>query len=394
LKTAKLRLTNPGLIGARVPLRSPRFAVKVSWIVATLLDWFHANARDLPWRRTSDPYAIWVSEIMLQQTQVSTVIPYWERWMRLLPNINRLAEADLQTLYKLWEGLGYYTRLRNLQKAAQVVMAHHHGQFPKNFDAILELPGVGPYTAGAICSIAFNEPHPILDGNVIRVLTRCFGIREDPHAIATKNRLWALARQLVQHAARVEAGARRNCSDLNQSLMELGALVCTAKRPLCSLCPLRTGCVAFRQGRVSQLPKLSPRVTITQRRFVAMVARHDNRFLVRQRPSGGVNANLWEFPNMEVTVSLAHESPAESALAILGNKSAHLKPICTIKHSITRYRITLEVFGLTIGSPRQITNGGGKWLPVDDLHKLPFASAHKKILAYLGSDSFRSRSIL
>src|SRR5262249_4034926 len=145
---------------------------KIAAIVRKLLKWFSGNARDLPWRRRTDPYAIWISEIMLQQTQVRTVIPFWERWMRTLPSIQSLAEADQQTLHKLWEGLGYYTRVRNLHKAARVITARHGGRFPEHFEDVLALPGIGPYTAGAICSIAFNQPRPVLDGNVIRVLTR------------------------------------------------------------------------------------------------------------------------------------------------------------------------------------------------------------------------------
>ena len=155
-------------------------AKKIQKIVSELLDWFKTNARDLPWRRTQDPYAIWVSEIMLQQTQVKTVLPFWERWMRELPNIKAVANTNSHKIHKLWEGLGYYTRVRNLQKAAQMILEKHGGKFPETFDEILALPGIGRYTAGAISSIAFNQPMPILDGNVIRVLTRIFGIDKDP----------------------------------------------------------------------------------------------------------------------------------------------------------------------------------------------------------------------
>ena len=172
-------------------------------IVRELLAWFGRCARDLPWRRTRDPYAVWVSEIMLQQTQVKTVWPYWERWMRALPTIGALAEARPVRIHKLWEGLGYYTRVRNMQRAAQVIVGQHGGRFPEDFDAVLALPGIGRYTAGAICSIAFNQAKPVLDGNVIRVLTRLFGVGGDPRAKATNARLWALAEELVQCAARV-----------------------------------------------------------------------------------------------------------------------------------------------------------------------------------------------
>jgi A/G-specific adenine glycosylase len=173
---------------------------KVDSIIAILLKWFAANARDLPWRRTRDPYAIWVSEIMLQQTQVKTVIPYWERWMRELPTIESLAHASAGKIHKLWEGLGYYTRVRNLQKGAQQITIEHSGKFPKTFDDVLALPGIGRYTAGAICSIAFNRPRAILDGNVVRVLTRIFGIATDPREKETNAQLWRLAEELVTHA--------------------------------------------------------------------------------------------------------------------------------------------------------------------------------------------------
>ena len=178
-------------------------------IARKLLAWFSKNARDLPWRRTQDPYAIWVSEIMLQQTQVKTVLPYWERWMRALATVEALAEASPQQIHKLWEGLGYYTRVRNMQRAAQVVIKKYGGEFPREFDAVLALPGIGRYTAGAICSIAFNQPTPILDGNVIRVLTRLFGIKGDPREKKTNAKLWQIAEDLVKSAQYQNRSSRR-----------------------------------------------------------------------------------------------------------------------------------------------------------------------------------------
>src|ERR1017187_4709307 len=173
---------------------------KSSRLVPAFLDWFAQNARDLPWRRTRDPYAIWVSEIMLQQTQVKTVIPYWKRWMQELPTVKAATDASPDKIHKLWEGLGYYTRVRNLQKAARQIVEKHDGKFPDNFDDVLALPGIGRYTAGAICSIAFNQPTPILDGNVIRVLTRVFGIAKNPREKKTNAKLWQLAEELVGRA--------------------------------------------------------------------------------------------------------------------------------------------------------------------------------------------------
>src|SRR5437867_10485667 len=181
-------------------------------LVIPLLKWFCRNARDLPWRHTRDPYAIWVSEIMLQQTQVKTVIPYWQRWMAELPAIAALAKATPERVLKLWEGLGYYTRARNLQAAAQLIMAEHGGRFPRELPQVLALPGVGRYTAGAICSIAFNQPAPILDGNVVRLLTRLFGIQENPRQPAANAQLWALAEQLVGGVAKGRHDGDRNCS--------------------------------------------------------------------------------------------------------------------------------------------------------------------------------------
>jgi A/G-specific adenine glycosylase len=342
-------------------------------IAQSLLGWFARSARELPWRRTRDPYAIWVSEIMLQQTQVKTVVPYWQRWMRALPDMAAVARAKPERLHKLWEGLGYYARVRNLQKAAQLIVEKHGGTFPEEFEQVLELPGIGRYTAGAICSIAFNQPKPILDGNVVRVLTRLFGVAGNPRGKENNQRLWRISEELVRQAAKP--------SDLNQSLMELGALVCTPREPRCGVCPVAVHCVAYRQGRVQELPSLGQRVRATPRRFVAFVARRRGRLLVRQRPAGVVNAHLWEFPNAEL-------GPDDSGLRraarrVLGLTPKTLQPLCVIKHSITRYRITLEV--LRVGSDRASGAGPakGQWMNRKELSQLAFASAHKKILRHL-----------
>ena len=228
---------------------------------------------------------------MLQQTQVKTVIPFWNRWLRELPTIEAAANAPSEKIHKLWEGLGYYTRVRNLQKAAQIIVAQHRSgvsaerrklaeikkcgflpkvaTFPKSFNDVLALPGIGRYTAGAICSIAFNQPTPILDGNVIRVFTRIFGIGENPKVKQTNSRLWQLAEKLVRHADKVAQASRlrgqagslpyfkNSCSRLNQSLMELGALVCTPRNPQCLICPVKKNCVAFAENRTEELPILA-----------------------------------------------------------------------------------------------------------------------------------------
>lgn len=364
-------------------------------IVQRLLEWFARNARPLPWRRTRDPYAIWVSEIMLQQTQVKTVLPYWERWMRALPDLAALAKAKPHKLHKLWEGLGYYTRVRNLQRAAQLIVAQHGGRLPNDFAVLLALPGIGRYTAGAICSIAFDQPQPILDGNVIRVLTRLFGIAGDPRERETNAQLWQLAQDLVLRAAETDARttscphatrdthhASRPCSQFNQSLMELGALICTPRLPQCRVCPIAKGCTAYREDRVHEFPRLSRRPRATPRRFAAFVAQKRSRFLVRQRPEGGVNAHLWEFPNQELS---PHDPDVKGAAdRALGVRPRTLEPLATIKHSITRYRITLEAYQVPAREAARIpATTEGRWLGRSRLRQLAFTSAHNQILRRL-----------
>jgi A/G-specific adenine glycosylase len=353
---------------------------------------------------------------MLQQTQVKTVIPYWERWMRELPTIESLAKASPDKIHKLWEGLGYYTRVRNMQKAAQEIVSQRRRrgdesqinsksetphvvsyEFPNNFNDVLALPGIGRYTAGAICSIAFNQPTPILDGNVIRVLTRVFGVAENPREKNTNAHLWNLAEQLVVHATRNTQHASP-CSHLNQSLMELGALICTPRDPKCPACPISKRCFAFQNNRVGEFPNLDKRPTATTRRFAAFVVENRGKFLVRQRPEGVVNAHLWEFPNVELNGEPLN--PSAAARKLLGFTPKDIKPLCTIKHSITRYRITVEAFraeappALKVGKScrsapssrhARLARDETRWLSLSELHKLSFPSAHKKILKAVGT---------
>ena len=352
----------------------------IAALVPALLEWFTTNARALPWRKTHDPYAVWVSEIMLQQTQVKTVIPYWERWLRELPDLAALAAAPAAKVLKLWEGLGYYSRARNLQQAAQLIVEKFGGRFPRAFPDLLALPGVGRYTAGAIASIAYNQPAPILDGNVMRVLTRLFGIGGDPRGKATNQQLWALATHLVEHAANLPSSARiRACSRLNQSLMELGALLCTPRQPACPVCPARQLCVAHRERRTQELPALAPRAVTTARRFVAFVIARGDRHLVQQRPTGVINAGLWEFPNLE----LAPEARLPPIVKLTPDRAIRTTTrLGSLTHSITRYRITVEIFRAELladsAQPHE------RWASAAELEELAFTSAHRKIVARLG----------
>ncbi len=344
-----------------------------------MLKWYRANARDLPWRRTSRPYAIWVSEIMLQQTQVATVIPYWNRWMKELPSIRSLANAGEDKVLKLWEGLGYYRRARNLQKGARVILDQFAGRFPKRLEDVLKLPGVGRYTAGAICSIAFNRPTPIVDGNVIRVLTRVYGIDSDPKDKATNEQLWTIAEELVVAAEAMQRGDLRDCSDFNQSLMELGAMICAPTAPLCEACPLRQLCVARRDGSQAQLPNLKKNAAATPRRFKAFIIESNGRFLVRQRPADAVNGGFWEFPNFEPDIEAPPRLPEHEPPT----------PFCVIRHSITRYRITVEAVrarSFSRARPRK----NEVWKSIDELDQLALTSAHRKILGKLVETTSRA----
>ncbi len=328
---------------------------KANRLVPRLLDWYGDNARKLPWRRTRNPYAIWVSEIMLQQTQVVTVIPYWKRWMHSLPTLQKLARAKPERVLKLWEGLGYYSRARNLQAAAKEIIKNHDGQFPRDPETIRTLPGIGRYTTGAISSIAFSLPEPIVDGNVIRILTRIFGIRENPKGKATHDHLWSLAEMLVTKAS--------DCSALNQSLMELGATVCTPRQPNCAACPVAHSCVARRENAIPSIPTKGDRTRYEDKQIDVFIVTRGDRYLVQKRPTNGVNADFWEFPNSDS-----------------GNKFSSKKngpPFASVRHSITRYRIQLNAHLINE------KHGKGTWCTLKEIRSLPFTSAHLKLLKKL-----------
>jgi A/G-specific adenine glycosylase len=268
-----------------------------------LLDWYAANKRDLPWRRDRDPYRIWVSEVMLQQTRVDTVIPYYERFMRRFPTIRDLAEAPEEEVLKLWEGLGYYSRARNLQVGARQVVERHGGVVPDNKAALSALKGIGPYTAGAILSIAFDKPEPAVDGNVMRVLSRYFLLTDDVAKPSARARIERLAASIIPDG---------RAGDFNQAVMELGALVCTPKSPGCLLCPVRDACAGRAAGMERELPvKTKAKPPRPEARMAALVegrGRHAGKVLVRRRPDSGLLARMWELPHV-----LAPEAGAAGA---------------------------------------------------------------------------------
>ena len=388
------RKTTQPISPARQPVFSAVESEVLTGLVARLPSWFRNNARDLPWRHTFDPYGIWVAEIMLQQTQVATVIPYWERWMRELPTIADLARADLARVLKLWEGLGYYSRARNLHKAASMIVGWTGGVLPPDPELIARLPGVGPYTLGAICSISFGLPTPLVDGNVARVIARVMGIQEDIRSKGGQERLWSAAAQMVMEAARNEAhgrpreprpGQRHPAGDFNESLMELGATVCTAVSPVCSLCPAAAVCFAAKMGRVDQFPVVGERVRTSPKHVVALWLRdqHGN-FAIRQRPEGGVNAGLWELPCLEVSPPRRRAGLRDLITQTDLTLSAAPEFRFTVKHAITRYRIQMDVFEARAEGAETGSGGGGlRWVSVDEGLKLAFASAHRRAMERL-----------
>jgi A/G-specific adenine glycosylase len=350
---------------------------QLTGIVQPLLAWYGQNARDLPWRHTSDPYSIWISEIMLQQTQVTTVIPYWERWMREFPTVDALAAADLASVLKCWEGLGYYSRARNLRQAADIVVRHFHGRIPERREDLLSLPGIGRYTAGAIGSIAFNQPVPVLDGNIIRVLTRLYGIAENPRQRGVNERLWTLAESLVSEAGRLRRRGRKTCADLNQSLMELGALICGPRQPRCPDCPLQSQCAARREGQPNRYPVIPPKRPMVRCQWFCFLAECQGRYLLCQRTSQKVNSGLWEFPTCEIE-NPAVTQPEEAARQIFGAPPQRLELVGQLRHNITHHQIRIRTYRLVYKSPPR-GRFDGQWLRLEEVDRRPLAGAHKKI---------------
>ena len=326
-----------------------------------LLEWYRRSRRDLPWRRRPTPYRVWVSEVMLQQTTVRAVVPYYVRFLRLFPTLRALAGARPAAVLAAWSGLGYYRRARNLHRAARTIVREHAGRFPRRLETALTLPGVGRYTAGAILSIAFGEPLPVVDGNVARVLSRLY-LLEGPPGAARDRRTWSLAADLT-----AASGAP---GDLNQALMELGATVCVPRDPGCPVCPLRRRCRARAVGAQRRVPAPPPksRPPVTVRADLAVVTRR-GRLLLRRRQDPALMHGLWELPMLT-------PGGASDGLRIeLG------APIATLRHSITYRRLRLRVRpARLLSEPR---HGSYRWFRRSDLHRLGTSSIVAKALAAL-----------
>jgi A/G-specific adenine glycosylase len=342
-----------------------------------LLAWYSVQQRDLPWRGAKDPYAVWISEVMLQQTQVQTVIPYYLRFLKAFPTIEHLARADTQELLRLWAGLGYYSRAKNLQRAAREIIRCHAGKFPSSYAEALALPGIGRYTAGAILSIAFDLPCPVLDGNIVRVLTRLFSLRGDPKERRLQNLLWQHAQELVPN---------RHPGDFNQAIMELGAVVCSPRQPRCLLCPWQSECQARKDGVQEVLPEKRKIFAVEKVHWAVAVITHRRRVLIVRRTKGRLLKDLWEFPGGEFSETRQVKAIlAKRVFQDLGLNIRLLQPLTTIRHTITHRRITLVVFEAQLETAAAIKVRGNeaKWVRREDLEKFPFASASQRIVRIL-----------
>jgi A/G-specific adenine glycosylase len=346
-----------------------------------LLAWFRRRRRDLPWRRDRDPYRVWVSEVMLQQTRVSAARPYFLQFMARFPDVSALAAAALEDVLKAWEGLGYYARAHNLHKAARAVACDHGGRLPRSVKELTALPGIGPSTAGAIASIAFGLREPVLDGNVTRVLCRVFRVRGIPSEAQTARRLWRLARRLVS------AGDARRC---NEALMDLGAGLCTPRRPDCDACPLRDVCLARRSGQQDKLPARRRPGPLPHQTVAVGVIRKGGRILIDRRRAEGLLAGLWELPGGKVREG---ESPAAAVRREVREEvGIHIRvarPLTTVEHAYSHFRVTIRAFSCThvSGRARAIGCAAVRWVRPVELDDFAFPAANRKIIAAIMAET-------
>lgn len=366
-----------------MPVTSQSTFAPVAWsslpipvLQRSLLKWYQQQGRDLPWRRTQEPYAIWISEIMLQQTQVKTVIPYFERWLTTFPAIADLAAADQQSVLMSWQGLGYYARARNLHRTAQIVVADYRGKFPQHLDKVLKLPGIGRTTAGGILSAAFNQPLAILDGNVKRVLARLIGLSVPPKDALSF--LWEGSELLLD---------TKHPRNFNQALMDLGATLCTPKQPHCPSCPWQEHCYANHWNLQSDLPMSETRAPLPHKQIgVAVIWNNNGQILIDKRPQSGLLGGLWEFPGGKVEADeTVEDCIAREIQEELGISVEVMKHLITVEHAYTHFKVTLTVHHCRhlAGDPQPIECDEVRWTTLSDIDQFPFPTANHKIIAAL-----------
>jgi len=343
-----------------------------------LIRWYQANKRDLPWRNTEDPYLIWISEVMLQQTRVDQARPYFERFVTTFPTVEALASAGLDEVLLVWEGMGYYARARNLHRAAHKIIHEHNGRFPDTYEGIQDLPGIGPYTGAAILSIAFNRPHAVVDGNVARVLARVFRIGDNIKALRTRKRLQQLADSLLD---------TNHPGTFNQAMMELGATTCLPQSPQCIACPVNDICGAFQTGNVGDYPNTPRKSPIPHHEIaVGIIYNREGYVFIQRRPDNGLLGGLWEFPGgkKEGQESLEETCRREmkEELGAVVDIQSHFH---TLSHAYTHFRITLTAFTCSIrrGTPVSTRNLATRWVPIEALDEFAFPRANRRLIEKL-----------
>jgi A/G-specific adenine glycosylase len=338
-----------------------------------LLHWYQHHQRKLPWRETRDPYKIWISEVMLQQTTVQTVLPYYKKWLQIFPDIRTLSQASTQKVLKAWEGLGYYQRAKNLHKASKIIMKDHKEKIPQTYSLLKKLPGFGPYTTAAVLSFAFNQPYPVLDGNVRRILLRLKGLLQEAFPSVDKELKPFLTSLFVP----------KKSSSFNQALMELGAMICRPQNPSCLLCPVQKFCRAFKEGIQEVIPKPKKR-DFHKISAVLGVISQNNRILIQKRPSQGLMADLWEFPGGkiepgETPIQALHREVKEE----LGQEVIKEKFLTKVNHSYTQFRVTLYAFQCELKERPELNSPKHQWVSLQEFKNYPFPSGSVKVIQYL-----------
>ncbi len=373
-----------------------------------VLRWYDQNGRKLPWRESADPYRIWISEIMLQQTTVAAVVPYFERFIKEFPTVKVLAKAEQDQVLRMWEGLGYYSRARNLHKAAQVIATELHGRFPETAEELQKLPGIGPYTAGAVASFAFNQPAPIVEANTLRLYSRLIEMDIDPRSTEGQKKLWKFAAWSV---------SRKRAADFNQAVMDIGSQVCTPQEPKCPKCPLLASCKSYEAGRQHEIPLPPKKAVITEVVDVSIAVRKSNQFLLRQRTENERWAGLWDFVRFQLsddqagTIQIPEKRQAK-AVALPGQQSLfdedsgdltvpleaticgevenltgirveRYLPVVEIRHAVTRYKIQLLCVICETTGGRLKKGAGYLWCSAAKLDKLPLSTTGRQFAQLL-----------
>ncbi|WP_298444848.1 A/G-specific adenine glycosylase [uncultured Ferrimonas sp.] len=334
-----------------------------------ILSWYHQHGRKtLPWQHNRTPYRVWLSEVMLQQTQVATVIPYFERFTERFPTLTDLANADIDEVLHLWTGLGYYARGRNLHKCAQVIRDQHNGEFPTDIDTVMSLPGIGRSTAGAILSLSLNQPHAILDGNVKRVLARHNTIDGWYGVKAVENKLWQVA---------IANSPSTEIQPYNQAMMDMGAMICTRTKPKCDRCPVAASCQARLTHRIADFPGKKPKKDKPAKRGMLLVLLHDNQIYLEKRPPSGIWGGLWCMPQFD------NDTALERYLANLP-LAAEPEPLAAFRHTFSHYHLDIEpMVALLTHKPNRVAEQQGDWYALGEQHSIGLAAATEKILAQL-----------